>query len=196
MTSFVQIFLLPTKYSYFPPITCHYCQVKMAAWKFTRKCLMLTLKQLRQRKIVEILNTVKKLSTEMKKWQTSKIIQEISNSNLETGRYGPKSGLAQIIQESWQHCISLRPHGWHLSLVSTKVFLAGPKLVMHLTLPCIFLITFVVSGGRKVRPDKMKLYKKSFILSLCAPLNFSTWPMEWFWLLYSYHRPTRHSPQQ
>ena len=61
---------------------------------------MLTLKQLRQRKIVEILNTVKKLSTEMKKWQTSKIIQEISNSNLETGRYGPKSGLAQIIQES------------------------------------------------------------------------------------------------
>ena len=62
---------------------------------------MLTLKQLRQRKIVEILNTVKKLSTEMKKWQTSKIIQEISNSNLETGRYGPKSGLTQIIQESW-----------------------------------------------------------------------------------------------
>ena len=127
---------------------------------------------------------------------TSKIIQEISNSNLETGRYGPKSGLAQIIQESWQHCISLRPHGRHLSLVSTKVFLAGPKLAMHLTLPCIFLIPFVVSGGRKVRPDKMKLYKKSFILSLCAPLNFSTWPMEWFWLLYSYHRPTRHSPQQ
>ena len=34
-----------------------------------------------------------------KKWQTSAIIQEISNSNLETGRYGPKSEVSQIIRE-------------------------------------------------------------------------------------------------
>ena len=39
-----------------------------------------------------------------KKWQTLAIIQEISDSNLETGRYGlpdyPKSGVSQIIQGS------------------------------------------------------------------------------------------------
>ena len=31
------------------------------------------------------------------------IIWEISDSNLETGRYGPKSGVTLIIRESWQH---------------------------------------------------------------------------------------------
>ena len=36
---------------------------------------------------------------------TLAIIREISDSNLETGRYGPKSGLSRIIQESWQYCI-------------------------------------------------------------------------------------------
>ena len=43
-----------------------------------------------------------------KKWQTLAIIQEISDSNLETGRYGlpdyPKSGVSQIIQGSGQNC--------------------------------------------------------------------------------------------
>ena len=34
------------------------------------------------------------------------IIWEISDSNLETGRYGPKSGVSQIIRESWQHWYS------------------------------------------------------------------------------------------
>ena len=34
------------------------------------------------------------------------IIREISDSNLETGRYGPKSGVSQIIRESWQHWYS------------------------------------------------------------------------------------------
>ena len=33
------------------------------------------------------------------------IIREISDPNLETGRYGPNSGVSQIIQESWQHCM-------------------------------------------------------------------------------------------
>ena len=57
------------------------------------------------------LNCQKVVSTEMKKWQTSKIIQEISNSNLETGRYGPKSGLARLSRRVdstalvWDHMI-------------------------------------------------------------------------------------------
>ena len=34
---------------------------------------------------------------------TLAIIWEISDSNLETGRYGPKSGVSRIIRESWQH---------------------------------------------------------------------------------------------
>ena len=37
---------------------------------------------------------------------TLAIIQEISDSNMETGRYGPKSGVSRIIQESWQHWIT------------------------------------------------------------------------------------------
>ena len=43
------------------------------------------------------------LESLLKKWQTSGIIWEISYSNLETRRYGPKSGVSLIIQESWQH---------------------------------------------------------------------------------------------
>ena len=35
---------------------------------------------------------------------TLAIIREISDSNLETGRYGPKSGVSRIIRQSWQHC--------------------------------------------------------------------------------------------
>ena len=36
----------------------------------------------------------------LQKWQTSAIIWEISDLNLETGRYSLKSGVSQIIQES------------------------------------------------------------------------------------------------
>ena len=39
------------------------------------------------------------------KWQPSAIIREISDSNLETGRYGPKSGASRIIRESWLHSV-------------------------------------------------------------------------------------------
>ena len=35
---------------------------------------------------------------------TLAIIREISDSNLETGRYSPKSGVSRISRESWQHC--------------------------------------------------------------------------------------------
>ena len=37
-------------------------------------------------------------------WQTSVNIWEVSYSNLETRRYGPKSGVWRIIRESWQDC--------------------------------------------------------------------------------------------
>ena len=32
------------------------------------------------------------------------MIREIFNSNMETGRNGPESGVSQIVRESWQHC--------------------------------------------------------------------------------------------
>ena len=35
------------------------------------------------------------------------IIQEISDSDLEIGRYDLKSGVSRIIRESWQHWESL-----------------------------------------------------------------------------------------
>ena len=42
------------------------------------------------------------------KWSLQEIatltnILEISDSNVETGRYGPTSGVSWIIWESWQH---------------------------------------------------------------------------------------------
>ena len=39
-----------------------------------------------------------------KKWKTLAIIQEILDSNLETGKNGSKSGVSRIIWESWQPC--------------------------------------------------------------------------------------------
>ena len=38
---------------------------------------------------------------------TLAIIREISDSDLEIGRYNLKSGVSRIIQESWQHWESL-----------------------------------------------------------------------------------------
>ena len=50
-----------------------------------------------QRKILEILLLESRL---YKKWQNSAIFRRIVYSNLETGRYGPKSGVSRIIRES------------------------------------------------------------------------------------------------
>ena len=58
---------------------------------------MLTVRQLKQRKIFEISLSESRI---YKKWQTLAITWEISDSNLETGRNGSKSGVSQIIQES------------------------------------------------------------------------------------------------
>ena len=58
---------------------------------------MLTVRQLKQRKIFEISLSESRI---YKKWQTLAIIWEISDSNLETRRNGSKSGVSQIIRES------------------------------------------------------------------------------------------------
>ena len=63
---------------------------------------MLTVRQLKQCKIFEISLSESRI---YKKWQTLAIIWEISDSNLETGRNGSKSGVSQIIRESWKPCV-------------------------------------------------------------------------------------------
>ena len=77
---------------------CWYCNIDLVGLlhtnriiaqgipEFMRKCSMLTVKQLKQRKIFEISLSESRV---YKKWQTLAIIQEISDSNLETGRYSP-----------------------------------------------------------------------------------------------------------
>ena len=61
---------------------------------------------------------------------TLAIIQEISDSNLETGRYGPKSGVFRVIWESWQQEAANRAifNGFHLihTLFSALVEVRDP----------------------------------------------------------------------
>ena len=54
-----------------------------------------------------IWNFIVRESWVYKKWQILAIIQEISDSNLETRRWGSKSGVSRIIWESWQHSMLL-----------------------------------------------------------------------------------------
>ena len=72
----------------------HYCLYYNGIPEFVRKRSMLTVRQLKQRKIFEISLSESRI---YKKWQTLAIIQEISDSNLEIGRNGSKSGVSQII---------------------------------------------------------------------------------------------------
>ena len=58
---------------------------------------MLKVKYIKQRKMFEISLTESRI---YKKLETSVIIREISDSNLETGRNGSKSGVSWIIRES------------------------------------------------------------------------------------------------
>ena len=44
------------------------------------------------------------------------ISRETSDSSLETGRCSPKSGVSQIIRESWQHCFLWVTCGSHVTL--------------------------------------------------------------------------------
>ena len=61
---------------------------------------MLTVKLLQTKQKIQILGSESRVH---EKWQTAAIIREIFDSNLETGRYNPKSGVSRIILESWQH---------------------------------------------------------------------------------------------
>ena len=79
----------------------HYCLYYNSIPEFVRKRLMLTEKYLKQREIFEISLSESRI---YKKWQTSAIIREISDSNLEKGRNGLNSGVSRIIWESWQPC--------------------------------------------------------------------------------------------
>ena len=65
--------------------------------EIVRKRSMSTVKQVKQRKIFEISLSESRI---YKKWQISPIIREISDSNLETGRNGSKSGVSRFIRES------------------------------------------------------------------------------------------------
>ena len=63
---------------------------------------MLTVKQLKQRKIFDISLSESRI---YRKWQISTIIREISDSNLETGRNGSKFRVSRFIRESWHACV-------------------------------------------------------------------------------------------
>ena len=56
-----------------------------------------------------------------KKWQTWAIIWEISDSNLKTGRNGSKSGVSQIIRESWLPCLNPLSLSIHLQILQTDL---------------------------------------------------------------------------
>ena len=73
---------------------------------------MLTIKLLKQRKIFEISLSDSRI---YKKWQTSAITREISDSNLETGRNGSKSqvkspGLSGVNSPDVRYNFDLRSH--------------------------------------------------------------------------------------
>ena len=94
---------------YFPPITL----LLILQWHTGGFWEKVWCKQLKQCKIFEILLSESQV---YKKWQTSAIFLEISNSYLESGRYGPKSGISWIIRDSWQPCFCLRP--WNMAVNS------------------------------------------------------------------------------
>ena len=74
---------------------------------------MLTVKQLKQRKIFEISLPESQI---YKKWQTSVIIREISDSNLETRRNGSKSGVSWTFPGE----LTALGHPWGVKKVSVS----------------------------------------------------------------------------
>ena len=77
----------------------HYCLSYNGIPECVWKRSLLTEKYLKQCKIFDISLSESRI---YKKEQTSAIIREISDSNLETGRNSLKSGVSRIIRESWQ----------------------------------------------------------------------------------------------
>ena len=88
----------------------HYCLYYNGISEVLRKSLMLTAKTMQN---IWYFIVGKSSLQEM---ATLAIILEISDSNLESGRYRPKSGVSGIIQESWQLYFCLRP--WNMAVNS------------------------------------------------------------------------------
>ena len=69
----------------------------LTSYSLTVMCHLKKQTNKQQRKIFEIFLSGSRVYT---KYQTSAIIREIPDINLETGRYGSKSGVSRIIRES------------------------------------------------------------------------------------------------
>ena len=74
------------------------------------------------------------------------ILLEISDSNLETGRYGQKSGASQFILESWQHCVQ-SCSSFSLEIITYQVDICrqthrnlGVILLVHWTTKLVLLL--------------------------------------------------------
>ena len=96
--------------------------ITMAYRRFLRKSLMLTAKTMQN-----IWNFIVGKSS-LQEMATSAIILEISDSNLESGRYGPKSGVSGIIRESWQPYFCLRPWNMAVNSVVAASFLVNTSI--------------------------------------------------------------------
>ena len=75
---------------------------------------MLTVKQLKQRKIFEISQSESRI---YKKWITSAIIREISDSNLETGRNGSKFWSLPDYQGELTALLQRKERSWNKDLI-------------------------------------------------------------------------------
>ena len=96
----------------FTSLLSHYCLYFNGIPEFVGKRLMLTVNKLKQPKIFKISLSESRI---YKKWQTSAIIREISDSNLDTGRNGLKSGVSRIIRESWRPCNKFKINVWQMT---------------------------------------------------------------------------------
>ena len=99
--------------------------ITMAYQRFLRKSLMLTAKTMQN-----IWNFIVGKSS-LQEMATSVIILEISDSNLESGRYGPKSGVSGIIRERWQSYFCLRPWNMAVNSVVAASFFSKYKYKMR-----------------------------------------------------------------
>ena len=93
------------------------------------------------------------------------ITRKISDSNLETGRNGSKSGVSQIMQESWQPCVySQTPFFGHLlnkdtSLLQTVCFVPGERQSLRM----------VPTNGEYFFPDNDYVRRVDFIRGYWNP---------------------------
>ena len=85
--------------------------ITMAYRRFLRKSLMLTAKTTQN-----IWNFIVGKSSLQEMVNFADYPWDLSDSNLESGRYDPKSGVSRIIRESWQPCFCLRP--WNMAMNS------------------------------------------------------------------------------